>query len=799
MMTALTDLRIALRTLIKARGFSGAAVLSLGLGITLCTLVLASVNAYLVRGLPYPGAERLNSVRYAPPGGDTPDDLERLDWPSLADVIEHPIAWDLDMFYLVGGSHPESAPGAWVTPDFIEGLGVRPALGRGLDASAFVAGSPQVALISHRLWQGRFGGNPDIVGQRFDAYVSDRPDEAETFTIAGVLPADFWHTNPYTDILAPLRARTYPYMVRLREGVSRAEAAARITALVRAGTPGLPPEWQAIVTSTHDEYVARVRPILRAVAAAAGLVLLVALANVAALLLVRSTRRQKEIAVRMALGAGRRAIARLFLCEALLLGAGATVIAVATSGLAMSALGPLIQRELGRPAPGGLGSFGVDGTVLGGAVACGLLTVIACGLAPLAASRRAGLLAGLQSGSRTTTEGRSSHRTRSALIALEVAASLALLGGSTLMIQSVAGLVRSDSGIRPERVLSASITLRQRRYPDAASRLAFFERVPPRVAAIAGVESVALANSFPLQALRPMAIELHAPVRSTMEVSVAAVSSRYFETLGVPMTSGRAFTPSDRSGAEPVAIVSDALARRLAPDGRALGARLGVPEQDAGRRTRTIVRHVVGIAGNVRQTPADEDLADLYVPLTQTGGRFAMMYVRTSGAPAGWLPQIRAAFQEIDPEIPLNSARPLQAAFDEQLARPAFLASLLAGFAAIAAMLALVGVYGVIAYAVRQREREIAVRIAIGAAPRAITALFVKQGSLVLLAGLLLGVAGAVGAGRTLESQLFGVGPGDPLSLGGTAAAFATAGFLALWWPARRAARTDPATALKEE
>jgi putative ABC transport system permease protein len=800
MMTVLTDLRIALRTLFKAKGFSAAAVLSLGLGLTLCTAGLASVNAYLVRGLPYPGAERLCSVRYAAPGADRPDDLERLNWASLADVIDHPIAWDLDMFYLVGGDHPESAPGAWVTPDFVEGLGVRPALGRGLDAPAFVAGSPQVALISHRLWQSRFGGNPGIIGQKFDAYVSDRPEEAESFTIAGVLPADFWHTNPYTDILAPLRAPTYPYMVRLREGTSRAEAAARITALVRAGTPGLPPEWHASVTSTHDEYVARVRPILKAVSAAAALVLLVALANVAALVLIRATRRQKEIAVRMALGAGRGAIARLFLLEALLLGAAATVIALAAGALTMNLLGPMIQRELGRSAPGGPAAFGIDGTVISGAVACGLLTVLACGLAPLAASWRAGLLAGLHSGSRTTTEGRGSHRTRSVLIALEVAASLALLGGSTLMIQSVAALMRSDPGIRPDRVLSSSIMLRQRRYPDAASRLAFFERASSRMAAIAGVESVALATSWPLQALRPQAVEMEPPGdASVMRVSVAAVSPAYFETMGVPMASGRAFEPSDRPGTEPVAIVSEALARRISPDGRALGTRVRVPEEDVARNVRTVVRQVVGIAANVRQTPADEDLSDLYVPLPQIPTRFAMMYVRTSGAPAGWLPQIRAAFKEIDPEIPLNTARPLQAAFDEQLARPAFLAWLLAGFAMVAAMLALVGVYGVIAYAVRQREREIAVRIAIGAEPRAITALFVKQGSLVLLAGLVLGVGGAIGAGRTLESQLFGISPGDPLSLAASTGGFAMAGFLALWWPARRAARTDPAMALKEE
>jgi hypothetical protein len=244
-MPVLTDLRGAFRTLLRARGFSTTVVVTLSLGLTLCTAVLASVNAYLVRGLPYPSAERLYSIHYSAPGSDEPDDLETVNWGSLADIVEHPIAWDLDMFYLVGDDHPESAPGAWVTPDFVAGLGVKPALGRGLDASAFVPGSPQVALISHRLWQGRFGGDPAIVGRHFDAYVSDRPDEAERFTIVGVLAPDFWHMNPYTDILAPLRAATYPYMARLREGVTPAAAADRITALVRAERPGVPQGWHA--------------------------------------------------------------------------------------------------------------------------------------------------------------------------------------------------------------------------------------------------------------------------------------------------------------------------------------------------------------------------------------------------------------------------------------------------------------------------------------------------------------------------------------------------------------------------
>lgn len=794
------DVRIAVRTLRKSTGFTAAVLLTLGLGLTLAVAVFSVVNAYLLRGLPYPGATRLYSVHYAPPGADTPADLETLNWRSLDDVIEHPIAWDLDMFYLLGGERAEAAPGAWVTRDFVEGLGVRPALGRGFDAAAFEPGGPQVALISHRLWQQRFGGDAAVVGRRFDAYVSDRPEEAESFTIVGVLAADFWHTNAYTDILAPLRAPTYPYMVRLRDGASPVETATRITALVRGSGIPVTPEWRVWLTPLHEEYAARVRPALRAVSIAAALVLLVSWANVAGLLLIRATRRQKEIAVRMALGASRGAIARLLMTETVLLAAGAAVIAVAASALAMPSLGAVIQRQLGRTAPGGLIGFSVDRTVIAGAAIAALLTALACGLAPLAASWRLGLLRGLRAGSRSATEGRGTHRLRSVLIALEVAASLALIGGSTLMARTVMSLVSADLGVQPGPVVSASMTLRQRTYPDPASRLAFFESVIPRIAAINGVESVGLATSWPLQPLRPQPIEA-SPDRggATALTSVAAVTADYFPAMTIAVAAGRGFTGADRLGSEPVAIVSESLSRRLWHGADAIGAQVFLVEGEDGVPERRVARRIVGIVRDVRQSAADVDLADLYVPLLQTPGRFATLYARTTGAPAAVIPQILAAFTDLDPQIPVARARPLQEAFDAELARPKFMAWLLGGFAVVAALLALIGVYGVIAYAVRQREREIAVRLAIGAAPRAITALFLKEGSAVLAAGVVLGILGAIAAGRTLESQLFGVRPADPLTLTAIAAAFAATGFLAIWWPARRAGATDPAVALQDE
>ena len=795
-----TDLRHAVRSLMHARGFTVSVVVILGLGLMLSTTALVVVNAYLFSDLPYPSADRLYQVRYAVPGQDAPRRMETLDWNSLADVVEHPVAWDLDAFYLLGGENAEMVPGAWVTPGFVEALGIRPAIGRGFEASAFHAGSSNVALISHRLWQTRFGGDPEAIGRTFTAYVSDRPNEAEAFTVIGVLPQDLWHFNPYTDIVAPLRAPTFPYMVRLRPGVTPERAAARITSLVAGGAVNVPQNWSAEVVSAHAQYISTVRPLLRTVTTAAALVLLVACSNVATLFLIRATRRRKEIAVRSALGAGRAAIARMLVTEAVVVGLTASALAWFATIFTVEAIAPLVQEQLGRNAPRGLRATAIDVRLLTAALGTGILTTVICALVPLAALLKSPLVNALVGEGRTSTDSAGTQRMRTALIALEIAVSVALVAGSALMIRSVTTMLRTDLGFATERILNVSVTLRQNKYPDPSSRLALFERMSSRLSAVPGVESVAMTTAWPLQQGRLVPLTIpDAAAEASTRAAVQSVNDAYFSTLRIPILVGRAFTASDRLGAEPVAIVSQTLARRLWPAGNAIGSRIVIPDDRDDAEPVPVSRVVVAVVGDVKQFPADTDLAEAFVPLLQPPGRFVVALVRTAGAPEDWLPQIRTAYRDIDPEIAIQRSRSLATVMNEMTARPRFLTWLLTSFALIAAVLALIGAYGVIAYAVRQREREIAVRLAIGADPARITRLFLRQGSWILAVGLAVGVAVVLAGGRLLESQLFGVTARDPLTLTAAVVAFACAGLAAIWWPARRAATTDPALALRAE
>jgi predicted permease len=490
----------------------------------------------------------------------------------------------------------------------------------------------------------------------------------------------------------------------------------------------------------------------------------------------------------------------MLLAEGLIFGTGGTALALLATRLALGWLAPLVQLQLGRRAPGGPAAFTVDAATMAFAAGLGLATALLCTLVPLLTARRPGLQAALQSDGRTATEGRRSRRLRSALIAFEIAASLALLTGTSLMLRSVVGMLQVDLGFDARRVILASVTLRQSRYPDGTARLAVFDRIQSRLSGIAGAESVGLTTAWPVQQprLQPIAATTP-PDTAAARAAVHAVGGAYFPTLGIPLAAGRLFDRTDARGSEPVALVSESLARRLWPAGQAVGSRLTVPlEQEQGDPV-PVSHRVVGIVRDVRQGPEDSDPADVYVPLAQTPGRFAFVLMRTSGHPSGWLAPLRAAFHDVDPEIPVARAALLQDRVDDLVAGHSFLASLFAAFAVFAALLALVGVYGVIAYAVQQRTREIAVRMALGADPARLTRLFVRQGAAILAGGLALGVLGALAAGRLIESQLYGVTPRDPVALGAAVVAFAAAGLLAIWWPSRRAAATDPAIALRAE
>jgi predicted permease len=409
----------------------------------------------------------------------------------------------------------------------------------------------------------------------------------------------------------------------------------------------------------------------------------------------------------------------------------------------------------------------------------------------------------LKTGGRGATEGRTARRLRSVLIGCEIAAALTLLVGSALMILSSVQMVRADPGFRATGVLVTSVGLRPRSYPDAVGRAEFYARLLRRIDERTSGGSVALSDAWPLHQVRPTRVESVGEQASAAEAGVVRVSAGYFTTLGIQFRDGGSFAAQDRVGAEPVAVVSESLARRLWPGVRAVGQRLRVPDADATTAAHGTAHLVVGVVQDVRQVGyddgqvhADANALDAYVPLFQDPGRFAFLYTRLfSNAPDA----LRLTVAELDPEAAVAPPESLAAALDEARSGPRQLAWVLSAFAAFAALLALLGVYSVVAYGVRQREREIGVRLVVGADARAVTRLFVREGSPLVAGGLAAGVFGAVGLGQVLRSQLFGVEPIEPGVMVATTAVFAVCGWLALWWPARRAALVDPAHVLKDE
>ncbi|HSR66568.1 MAG TPA: ABC transporter permease [Acidobacteriota bacterium] len=803
------DIRFALRGLIRQPGFAAAAIAVLAVGIGLNTAVFSLVNAYLLRPLPFPESERLMEVTPLPRTAEREEwmSLPREVWgsrfPTQDEVIENLVAWDLDLLTLVGEEDSLAVEGAWVTPGYFEALGTQAHLGRVFTQEDAAPDQPVVAVISYGLWQSRFGADPQIVGRSVSVFAGDRPDDAESLTIVGVLPRDFWFTNRFTGILPILKDPRFPSLVKLRPGVGLEQATRHFTGIVRSQA-AMPDDWQVHVQPAQESYVFSVRPVLQALSGAVALVLLLACANVAILLLVRALRRHRELVVRLALGASRTRLIRLMLVEGLVLSLAAGVLGSVLGWMALRTLSPLLQTQLRTAAPGGVERMlELHPAVLALSVGVAVVTGLLFTLAPVLASSGLRITQALNSGGRSAAGSRGHQYLRSGLIVTEVALSLTLLIGAALMIRSATHLSQVDLGFEDQDVLTANLALRQETYPDAEQQTAFVEQFLPLVRGLPQVEAAGIQASWPFQSqAEAAAVAQDGPHEDSGPTAAwYIVSSGYLEALRVPLLRGRLLSDRDRASSEPVVVISRSLAEQLWPGQDALGKRV---RYDLGQRTRFPLdeenpwRTVVGVVGDVRETLAGRERPDCYVPFAQSPRLFMFLNVRLRGTPEAAMPALRQALHSVDSTAAFHRVHTMRELVTRVRSRPRFLAGTLAGFSIFAVGLALLGLGSLISYTVGQRRHEIAVRMALGAAPGQVRRLFVAQGGRIIALGLVGGVLLGAGLTGVLSSQLYGVQPLDWPTFACAGLLLAAVALLAVWLSARRAEKTDPTKMLRE-
>jgi predicted permease len=801
----------AMRTLRRQPGFTCVSVLVLGLGIGANTAMFSLIEGVLLKPLPYTQGDRLVLVQESAPlagqdniGISIPELYDyRKQLTGFAGLVEfHQMSFDL----LERGEPDRVATGV-VSANFFDVLGVRPVVGRTFVAADEALGAPAVLVLSHAYWQTRFGGDPHIVGQVFQ--MNDRPH-----TVVGVLP-QIPQYPAECDVYMPTSACPFRAAAerriaeqrrafgglqvfgRLKPGVLLSEARAQVDTVAgrfRLLHPDVYRPGQGFRATTVDllgELTRNVRPILLMLLGATGLVLLIACANIASLSLARALNREREFALRAALGAGRRQLAAQLLTESLLLALAGGALGVALAWATIGALTTFAGRFTPR-----IHEISLDGGVLAFTLGLSLLTGLLFGAIPALTTRPAPASALKQSGAGGVAPRR--RRLQHALVVAQVSVSVVLLVAAGLLLASVVRLQRVDAGYRSDRVLSAEVFGNFSRYKEASDFLKLYEPLVARLSAEPGVISAAITSAVPLSAvepyLNPFQIEGHAVADPDRRppADYFTVSNAYFDTLAIPVVKGRTFQNTDRRDSTAVAVISRSMARYW-DKADPLGTRVSV---DGGETWLT----VVGIVGDVRQRELDrEPIAQIYTPLSQTQGLPGRVLVRTSGDPIAMAGVIRAAVRAIDPNQPVENVQTLEDVRSTQLATPRLTALLLTLFAGLALLVTLAGIGGVIATMVSQRTQEFGIRMALGASRGAVLRVVLVQGLSLVCAGLVIGLVASGAVSHLLAKYLFETGPTDMVTLAVVALTCIVAGIVACLGPARRAVGVDPMVALRAE
>jgi len=805
------DIRYAFRTLLRERGFASMAVLSLAVGIGANTAIFSVVNGVLLRPLPYRDPGRLYAIREVVPK------LAHL-YPTLPVNFSHYYEWRkrcsaLASIALLGSSapnltgagEPELLNGALVSASVFRVLGVNPQLGRGFLDEEDPEGHNQVAVISNSLWKRRFSADPSIIGRGIT--LNGKPH-----VVVGVLPPgfqvpgqnDLWiraGLGAKTEVFQPLGYSkddleeingdyNWAAIARLRPGVSPQKALAELNVLQADISKRIPEKMDlhAVMTSLQEDIVGQSRRGLLVLLAAVGAVLLILCVNLANLSLARAAGRARESAIRTALGAGRAQLVRQTLTESLVLALAGGILGIALAAWGVGLLVGAAPLDLPR-----MSEVRLDGRVLGFALLISLVTGVAFGILPALRTAGSHPQEALKSGSYTTTEGRRGVRLRSVLVGVEAAFSAVLLITAGLLMGSFVRLMHVDKGFDVERVLAVNVTMPPSKYTEKPQQAAFFDRLLEKTRSLPGVLSTGVVSALPLQGETWVDVAAaegdQRPMFERPMVNVRFVSPDYFKTLRIPFREGRPFDDSQRN--RNVVIVSEGTARRLWPGRSPLGRRMLDIER---------IEEVVGVTADVRSTSLDKDpVLIVYLPYWQRPRLSAALLVRTAMDPRGIAAGVREAIHQVDTDVPVPEMQTLQEVMSDSVAQRRFQMMLVMLFAAAALALAGFGIYGVVSYSVARRRTEMGIRMALGAGTGGLQRMVVWQGIRPVVAGLVVGIAGALAAGRILSSLLFQVSARDPLTIGGVALVLLAVSVVAALAPARRATRVDPMKALRFE